>query len=639
MIGTVVIPNYGGTLNEVQTALQVAALDVVSVEKLPLPEAVLTLDFDIELEFTESGQSREVEVPIPNLPNLDELEIGGLGFHLASREYLDDVSVDASSVASEGLTVTHSAGAPNLETIEIEGLSVSAPTGTEYVLANTDYSGSVSNFTYRGDGDSLITEYLHFLIRPINGTTVNPPIAGAPHFDMPGRDGAPSTMYGPALAGAWVKLWNGSGGSKNATISLYPPVAAGSLKLILGSAGETHAHGGLPSNVTSVNWSASNVRCIFDLRPTQITVTAKTGSSDDTPLVAQFGADPGASPVHVDFAPVAGSLANSAYPQTQGSDLGLKLVFTSEGKGALGVNLGQAIARYLYRPVGEVVPALELRGAPETLELPVPAGLRPSGMSFTVDGIYGPIRLADSADTTPDGSRRGFRTGGGICMARRVALTQAERQLPLARVALYGRSGEPCELLISIHTGDDMRIGPRLGEPMSIEIEPSSVPEWYRINTSMGIKLPPYPEAVWVVAHAPKGTFWWHGDPEAGGIVQRSTDDGGTWTAATGRPLLQLCVREVDRTTGNPHPLYPLKLSWTGGVLNNDIVGVPAPQEIMPPEFRRFWIMKGENNVPFVDGIAALDTPLYLEFSCRRDVEMHLSNILFTYDPWTAGEI
>jgi hypothetical protein len=334
---------------------------------------------------------------------------------------------------------------------------------------------------------------------------------------------------------------------------------------------------------------------------------------------------------------VARSLLKSSYPTSSGSDLGLQLNFSCDSPGKLRVNLAVAAARYLRRPLAGDTEDRSLKGAIESVNFPIPENLKPAGLSFTIDGNYGPARLVLAADNTLENPRHGFHVANSTRLARRMSLTNVESRLPLARVALFGRASEEGELLVSLHNGDEIRIGSPIGEPVSIPLLPASQPSWHRAGFPADKMLPPHPDAVWVVAQVTRGVFWWHADMDDPNATQRSNDGGASWTLLPAKPLLQLAVVEVD-DQGNPRPLQPLSLTWADGVLNTDIVGVTGQAQQLPAQFRRYWVAQESVHQSFLNRVSELGGLLKLGFHCRRDVELSLSNVVLVYNPWEAGE-
>lgn len=596
--------------------------------------------------FDAGADPHDLPVPIPHLPGLDEIELQAASFTIASAAYERTQSVPAGSPSggSIGIALTGVAQGQrvSLTGIAISRLTLTPPDGIVYALSGS--GGAV--FWYIDDGDLVSStsspggtvQQVHVLIRPGTGASAGPPIAAVPHFNMPGAGGA---LYGPALGGATLQVTRRSDGTADATITLSPAQPMTGCTMLIGTAAEGNAaigpHAGLPTEVTAVTWAAASAEGRFDTRAQDISVTAHAGATDPAAgaLVTNFDTDPGASLRTVDFAPAARAALQTGYPTATGADLGLGLRIEVGTPGSLYLGLGTVAARYVQRP--DPVPAtLALRGAPETVALPVPPGLRPMGLSFRVDGRYGPARLVADADSAPAASRAGYRLAGPSRIARRLSLTTKEATLPLARLALYGRASEATELLVTRHGGDDTRLGAALGPPVSIPIPASDRTAWHRVDVPVPDGLPPHAAAMWLVAEATYGTFWWHADPAPAPVpAQSSPDAGDTWTLAALRPLAQAWVNETDPATGDPAPLLPVSLSGPPGILNGDIVGIG--EGTVSPVFTRMWVAEGDAHAALLDAIAGQPRTLALALDCRRDLDVTLSAAIVTYDPWSAG--
>jgi hypothetical protein len=621
-----------------------------TVTALPLYQVALTEALGEVLDCSDPSQPQSLAVPIPRLPGLDEFEIRQMNFALSSSELTDSVTVSGSSVPDSGGLAMHyapsQAGAPvRLTRIELENLKLHAG-GVPYALRGDQRTGTDRTIVLRQDDGKLVTvingdtagaQFAHVLIRPASKGGYGPPLAAVPYFEMPGNG---DNLYGPALGGATLTLTHSATNPPivKAVVTLTNPLPMASFQLLIGSAGESNPHGGLPNDVAGIGWSADTITAFYDVRPAGVTVRATVENGTDQPVVAQFDTDLGNAPVSVDFAPVARSLLNAAYPTSQGDDLGLKLIFDCASPGKLRVNLGEASARYLRYPLGGATLTASLLGAAEEMTMAVPEGLTPEGMSFTLDGIYGPMRLVTTADQTPGESRRGFRLNTDQWLARRISLTEAERTLPMGRVALWGRAGRAGELLVTLHGGDAVRMGPAISPPLSIPTTPSSEPQWHRALFPAGTKLPPGTAELWIVVRATGGDFWWHAAMEGEGQGMRSPDDDLSWEPIAASPFAQLAVVAVDEATGQPAPLDPITLSWAKGVLNGDVVGVSGQESQLGPQFRRFWVAQAGVHATFLDVIGALQGQLRLRFNCRRDVDLSLSNLVLVCNPWRAGE-
>jgi|GEM_PF-3035101 len=633
---------------EERNLASVLAQNLQTVTALPLYQAVLAEALGAILDCSDPAQPQSLPVPMPRLPGLDEFEVRQMRFELSSVELTDAVTVSGSSVSSSGgLAVNYAPSQTNapvrLTRIELENLKLHAG-GVPYALRGDPRTGTDRTIVFRQDdgkrvtvinGDTAGAQFAHVLLRPANPGGYGPPLAAVPYFEMPGNGG---DLYGPALGGATLTLTHSPTDppTVKAVVTLTSPLPMASFQLLIGSAEKTNPHEGLPNEVVGIGWSADTVTAIYDVRPAGVTVRATVENGTDHPVVAQFDTDPGNAPVSIDFAPVARSLLNAAYPTSQGSDLGLKLTFACASPGKLRVNLAEAEARYLRYPLGGATLTAALLGSAEAMTIAVPEGLTPEGMSFTLDGVYGPMRLVSAADQTPEDSRRGFRLTADQWLARRLSLTEVERTLSLGRVALWGRATRAGELLVTLHGGDARHIGPAFGKPLSIPTTPAAAPQWYRGTLAAGTKPPPGTADLWIVVRATGGDFGWHAAMEGEGQGMRSPDGGLSWEPIAASPFTQLAVMAVT-PTGAPAPLDPISLSWAEGVLNGDVVGV-AGESQLGPQFRRFWVAQAGAHTTFLDGIGALQGQLRLRFNCRRDVDLSLSNLVLVYNPWRAGE-
>jgi hypothetical protein len=83
-------------------------------------------------------------------------------------------------------------------------------------------------------------------------------------------------------------------------------------------------------------------------------------------------------------------------------------------------------------------------------------------------------------------------------------------------------------------------------------------------------------------------------------------------------------------------PLLPISLLWNSGPLESDLAQVTASAAPPEPQFRRFWLTAGAEHPNFPGGIAGLGGVLRLALACQRDVDLNLSEMALTYDPWQA---
>ena len=616
---------------------------VTSVLDTPINIVVMApLILGDPIDFDAGAPPHDMAIPIPHLPGLDEIELTSASFSIASAAYERTQSVAAGSPSGGTVAITLGGVAAgqtvSLTGISLLGLTVEPPAGTTYAL-----KGSGGSVYWTLDGSDVVSstsnpggtiEHLHILVQPGTGGSAGPPIVAAPHFNMPGAGGG---LYGPALGGAVLSVTHKGSGRADAVLTLSPPQPMSACTVLVGTAGENGAHKGLPTDVAAVTWSATAAEARFDTRAQGITVTTHAGATapEDGALVTTFESDPGALLRTVDFAPAARVALDQGYPTATGADLGLTLRVAVATPGALHLQLGSVAARYVQRPL-PLPAALALRGAPETVEIPLPAGLRPLGLSFRADGRYGPARLIAAADATPQTSPEGYRVAGPQRMARRLTLNAKEATLPLVRLALYGRASAAGELLITRHGGDANRIGAALGPPVSLPVTPAPRPGWHRVDIPVRDGLPPQAQAFWISVEATEGVFWWHAEMQpTAAEAQVSTDEGTTWAKVPGQPYTQAWVNEVDPVTGDPAPLAPLALGWENGILNADIVGVGAGA--LDAVFTRLWVAEGSANAAFLDDIAGLAETLALSLESTRDIDLSVTEVVATYDPWTAG--
>ena len=199
-----------------------------------LPPAATPLVFD------SANQTRELEVPIPRLAGLDDIELDRLGFDVRSVYQEDETSVGGQpSNGTVTVSLNSAQGATvRLQRIEIIDLKVTASEGNTFGLQGSGGGGTLSRVLYdwnAGEGKTVVvpdgaggTKQLHLLVRPVSG----PPAAAAPHFAMPG---AGSNLYGPALGGAAVSLSN-VGGKIRAVLELNPALDGNRFSLMVGHA-------------------------------------------------------------------------------------------------------------------------------------------------------------------------------------------------------------------------------------------------------------------------------------------------------------------------------------------------------------------------------------------------------------------
>lgn len=620
------------------------------------------------MAFDEEHRRRELPVPVPRLPRMDDVLVSRASFRLTGVSVDHDVAAPGPAIRGTYARVTLPGVGlrppGTLGRLVIEDLAA-APTldipRIRLTAGNTTVSwrmegGRVTRHWGTPEGGEH--HHLHLLVRPVlvapaGSATARPPVAAVPACSMPGGD----DLYGPALGGARLSLGRGAGDQVRATITLDPPLALAAVQLEVRAGKTAPPHDQIPSQLRPVSWSAREVSGTFTLRPAGLRIVARADGEDaaDWESLPEVAALPGEVPelaVEVDFAPVARSLLRASLKKgrPRDPDLGLRLGFESRPPaggagvpGSIRVTGLDVDAVYLHHPLPEAGRAVSLRGAVETLDLGLPRGLRPDSLAFTVVGRYGPAVLVAAADDPlPPAARSGWRVAGPHRVARGLTLTEAEAACRLVRIGLFGRaSGEPAEVLVSFHRGDAARLGTRLGAPVTLVVPPAADPAWHRAELPPDVGSAPHPGLIWTVVQVGKGAFWWYADPGRTGAVLRGADDGATWSAvAMGSPGLQLHVARTD-LDGRPCPLHPLGVRWNEGLLAADVVGVGdgAPVRDAFVDFRRTWEEPEEGGgSTMLARLSGLPGPLRLSFECRRDVDLRLADTVLTYDPWRAKE-
>ena len=271
---------------------------------------------------------------------------------------------------------------------------------------------------------------------------------------------------------------------------------------------------------------------------------------------------------------------------------------------------------------------LALRGAAETIEIAgAGGGLRPVALDLSLDGTFRPERLSEGSDDTPAGARQGLAAAGARRIARRTALTMPERSLPLVRLAVFGRATSTCEVLVTLHAGDTLRVGAPLGPPVTATPAESPLPQWHRLELRAPV-LPPLPPVVWAVLSVPRGQFLWHGPAAEDDTALLSEDDGASWGEAATRPAVQLALSDP------PARAEKLLLRWStasaSGTVSADLVAGQAPGFA-----RRLLLAETRAEDAALLAAVALG-PLGLSFACRRDADLALASAALAYNPWTA---
>jgi hypothetical protein len=593
----------------------------LSVQALPMPVLQFALseapDPGALLEFPSGGETREVAVPVPFLPGMDEVEVGSATASIGSRAVERPTDHAGPTGTSAALSFTPPmAGAPvALLRIEIEGFSA----GTEAMPRTLAAPGLVLSWAAGSatatPGPLPAAQALHLLASPASG----PPFLAAPAFPMPGAGGA---LYGNALGGCALAATQAADGSVRLVLTPdagAPPLSAVRLTVVRLAPAAPQ----LPNEGTPVPWRARSIRAIWRLHPAALKVEA--AAAGRAVLVAELPGDPGRPMAGIDFAAALRGLARAAYDAAGGAaELGVALRVTATGPGAARLRLDRAGLRYLRRPLARPERLL-LRGAPAGLALAgAGPGLRPVALDLALEGRFLPERLTDASDDAPPLPRRGLVAEAAIRLARRTTLTEPERALPLVRFAVFGRAAVPTELLLTLHAGDALRIGPPLGPAAALTLVAAAAPAWLLAPLAAPI-APPLPPVVWLVAQVPRGRFLWHGAAADDDSALFSGDAGGAWADAATRPALQLAVREP---VAAPLPL-PLRWEAAGqaGSLAADAAGGG-------PAFQRRLLL-AEDTVPAALAAVAA-APLLLRFGCRRDVDLAVSAATFAYNPWTA---
>lgn len=601
-----------------------SSLGILSVQALPVPILQYVIaeapDPGTLLEFESGGESRDVPVPVPLLPGMDEVEVAAATAAIGSRPVertTDHVGPTGSGTSASIFFDPPVAGAPVLlRRIEIDGFSAGNVAVARTLFAPGLTLSWASGSSTATTGTLPGAEVLHLLASPASG----PPFLAAPAFRMPGAGGE---LYGDALGGCALSATRAPDGTVRLVLTPdgnVPPLTAVTLSVVRLASDLPQ----LPNEGRTVPWRAQSIRAVWRLHPAALKVEA-TGAGKAV-TVAEMPGDVRRSSIGFDFAAALRGLARPAYDVAQGAaDLGLGLRVTATGPGAARLRLDSTGLRYLRRPLTRPE-RLALRGAPASLRLAGAApNLRPEALDLAFEGRFLPERLTDASDDAPLQPRRGLVAEGGIRLARRTTLTEAERALPLVRIAVFGRAALPTEMLLTLHAGDEKRIGAPLGSATSLSLVPAEAPSW--LLAPLGAPIaPPLPPVVWLVAQVPRGRFLWSGAAADDDTALLSGDSGSSWTDAATRPALQLTVREPSAT-----PL-PIAVRWetpgrTGSITADASGG-------LGPDFQR-RVLLAEDSSPAALAAVAID-PLTLSFACRRDVDLSVSAATFAYNPWTA---
>lgn len=629
----------------VQAAGGGVALQASPVLDAPAPAAqVLTPSRTLSFEAGKLSQS--LEVSVPHLPGMSELAVTHASLQLhATPVDLPPVSSSAGSMSSEHtLSFGAAQGEPftgALRQLTVRGFEPSVSKDQKLGLRSSHGAQGLS-WAWDEEKKKIVAtwgagpsgETLHLMLLPSGGAS-SAPMAAAPSFAMPSNK---ASLYGPVLGGATLELRQGQGGGYDVVLQLNPPLPVAAVRLFLGSEGPNKS-GALPQEVGPISWKAQKLEGLWQGIPSDVSLQAQAGG--DTAPVADFpGAFPGGTQ-QVDFSPAARSLFKKLYSPQGATPPRLALQLSAKAAGKLEAHNVSVAARYRFFPLPGQGLAVSLRGAPVSVQVPLRQGLRPEAFSVTLDGMFGAGLRTKAADESLSELSRGLRMDSHVLVARWMPLTAEERKLPLLRLSLLGRASVPTEARVSLHTGDAHRVGPPLGKPLTLRLQPSTEPAWHtgEIPTGLPSLLP---AGLWAVVQVPRGVLWWYarfdGAAGEGPLGMRSTDGGATWEPSPARPVLQLHVEKLDPATHLPTPL-PLRLTGLGQVLSPDVLALaPAQAGTASRSFR-------------LEGVALLGTRLAkqhaldtlgagafvtLTFSCERDVDFRLLDATLAYDPWAA---
>ncbi len=610
------------------------------------------------------GNVARLEFTVPHLAGMTELVVQRADVSLQGRRVDQPLASASKNAASPQLDLTGRSGA--LTRLEIAGMMV--PTTTPTGPRLTASSGSPGRYHWFDAGSGVELgragggDQLHLMVRPREPSGgFGPPAAAVPHYDMPGSSG----LYGAVLGGARLRLDVPATGTLR--VDLDPPIDADAVQVFLGTNGENGAHAGLPHEATGVAWTATQVSGTWRIAPTGVKVEAAVAGADPV-LVGDFAGEFPTATTLVDFTPAARSLLGKAYDPAGAGDLVLGLDAESQTAGELVATGLRLTAHYRLDSIGPDGVPVTLRGGTESVELPIAAGLAPHLLELTADGRFGPGVLVAGSDRDRPGRRAGMRLQGTVQAMRRLPLTALERQRPLFRVGLLGRSTEEAEVLVRLHRDQGGRPGAALGDPAALRVAPSATPEWHRVELARPTDAPAV-EAVWLAARVSTGTFWWYADPgdTAARNAQVSTDDGATWTASPSSPCAQVHYRSERPEPGKivvgsslgqlAADLLALDarrtlIETTGlesldrglAVATDGTLGAaqPAPTTVAvlerPPASVTF---RKEQVRPVPAGrlgeVGGLGDTLTMTFSCDRDADFRVLDATLTYDPWRAA--
>jgi len=604
--------------------------------------SVLEAPFFANLETEPPGLTpREVQpgvallepIPVPLLPGMDDIEVESASIAFAGGA-TDSVVSGTLSGGTVDLRLRSPAGTSGaLRRIEINGFKLiqsDAPLGIS--SGNAAFLDATSGAMAIGQppGDP---RYLHLMLQALDGNKPGPPIAALPRFDMPGGG---DMDYGPALGGGNMSLGPLASGSLPVTAEFAPTLAGRAFRLGLAkSPNGTSPTAGLPNEATLFSgWQASEIKAIFRTRPEDVQISLAGPGAPPT-TVATYPGEMPAARSDTDLTPAFRAAAKAALLNAPGGDLGISLSIVSPTGGKVLLAVPRPRLRYIRRPLAAPAPISLATGFAE-LPLDLPRRLKPLGLSFALDGRYGPSRRIDSSPFPQGAIRQGYRLVPGRRMTVSLTLSQTEQLLPLARLAVFGRCEAAGELLLSLYHGGDTTPTRRMGPPVAVTMVPGLTMDWHGAPwAGAPPPAPPHPAKLWLVIEVGHGAFLQGIDqnlPADGALLCES--DGASWSQVNASPPAGIWVDEIDPATGEPAPLHALDLHGPHGLLNGDLVDVVGKNR--PAAFSLRWVAMAPAHDDLLSEIAAADAAFALRFACRRDVSMTVSDAVLTYDPWTA---
>jgi len=390
---------------------------------------------------------------------------------------------------------------------------------------------------------------LRFMLRPSGGSGFAPPAAAVPGFPMPGAGAA---MYGAGLAGLSVATARGPGDRLDATMTPGTALPPGRVMLVV--AAVPPGKDALPNEAASLPFAAAEIRAVWSVRQGKLAITL-----GDAPVATLPQAPPGTS---IDFAPALRGALKAAIAGTAPLP-SLRIAAPAGTK--LRVGLTRPAVLFIAHPLPQPATIVLAGEASLMLDLPLPA---PRALAATIEGSFGPVRLTSGSDVAVLPTRAGLVLAGAAWGARMIALSDIDRALPIRRVALFGRAAQAADLVVALHAGVPGVIGAALGTRLALAAAPSTRAEWHAADLPPPWNLPPHGATLWVVVHATRGSFLWHGlAEEPGDAALASPDGGGTWQHAASAFRARLCVHDPDGAPG------AVSLALDGAVLAPDIAG------------------------------------------------------------------